>query len=247
MFCPWAGFSLQTQSPRLQLCPKAGFPPQTRNHGCSFTRDEQLRQLPVAFLTPVSLQLLNRSEKMPGAPAWRWGEWIWLTGPSGLHRNSPHGLNISSIRVFDEISDPEIPITHRQALLGLLRQTALFKRSLFYETQVVFLKQIDIILFNAPFTTAKASVAIRREMNMVLHDYDGQMIPGDECGLNFLKFVLQLRENPRKPSTSKSHRGSNPGPLGERQRIYHQRCSVLEIWEIKVLQTNRNILQYLVH
>ena len=30
---------------------------------------------------------LKRSGRIPGAPAWRWGEWIWLTGPSGLHRN----------------------------------------------------------------------------------------------------------------------------------------------------------------
>ena len=35
---------------------------------------------------------LKRSEKIPGAPAWRWGEWIWLTGSSGLHQNSPQGL-----------------------------------------------------------------------------------------------------------------------------------------------------------
>ena len=56
---------------------------------------------------------LKRSEKIPGAPTWRWGEWIWLTGSSGLHRNSPHGLNIGSIRVFDQIKDPEIPITLR--------------------------------------------------------------------------------------------------------------------------------------
>ena len=32
---------------------------------------------------------LKRSEKIPAAPYWRWGEWIWLTGPSGLNRNSP--------------------------------------------------------------------------------------------------------------------------------------------------------------
>ena len=31
---------------------------------------------------------LKRSEKIPGAPTRRWGEWMWLTGPSGLHRNS---------------------------------------------------------------------------------------------------------------------------------------------------------------
>ena len=44
---------------------------------------------------------IRRFKKIPGAPTWRWGEWIWLTGPSELYRNSPQGLNISSIRVFD--------------------------------------------------------------------------------------------------------------------------------------------------
>ena len=56
---------------------------------------------------------LKRCEKIPGAPTRRWGEWIWLTGPSGLHRNSPQGLNISSITIFDQIRDLEIPITLR--------------------------------------------------------------------------------------------------------------------------------------
>ena len=44
---------------------------------------------------------------------WRWGEWIWLTGPTGLHWNLPQELKISSIRVFGQIRDPEIPITLR--------------------------------------------------------------------------------------------------------------------------------------
>ena len=35
---------------------------------------------------------LKRSEKIPGAPTWRWGEWMWLTVPSELHWNSPQGL-----------------------------------------------------------------------------------------------------------------------------------------------------------
>ena len=56
---------------------------------------------------------LKRSGKIPGAPAWKWWERIWLTGSSRLHRNSPQRLNISSIRVFDQIRDPEIPITLR--------------------------------------------------------------------------------------------------------------------------------------
>ena len=50
---------------------------------------------------------------IPGAQTSRRGEWIWLTGPSGLHRNSPQGLNVSSIRVFDQIRYPEILITLR--------------------------------------------------------------------------------------------------------------------------------------
>ena len=33
---------------------------------------------------------------------------------------------------------------------------------------------------------------------MVLVGYDEEMVPGDECGLNFLTFVLQLRKNPGK-------------------------------------------------
>ena len=37
---------------------------------------------------------LKTSEKIPGAPARRWGEWICVTGPSILHRNSSQGLNI---------------------------------------------------------------------------------------------------------------------------------------------------------
>ena len=40
---------------------------------------------------------LKRSGKVPGAPVWRRGEWVWLTVPSGLHRNSSQGLNIRSI------------------------------------------------------------------------------------------------------------------------------------------------------
>ena len=43
------------------------------------------------------------------------------------------------------------------------------------------------------------TVAIRRRMNMISDDYDGQMMPGDECGPNFLTFVLQLRKNPEEP------------------------------------------------
>ena len=33
-------------------------------------------------------------------------------------QNSPQGLNISSIRVFEQIRDPEIPITLRSLVIG---------------------------------------------------------------------------------------------------------------------------------
>ena len=42
------------------------------------------------------------------------------------------------------------------------------------------------------------TVAVRRRKGNVLDDYDGQMVSGDKCGLNFLTFVLQLRKNPGK-------------------------------------------------
>ena len=38
----------------------------------------------------------KRSDNIPRAPAWNWGERIWLTGPFGLHRNLLLVLNISS-------------------------------------------------------------------------------------------------------------------------------------------------------
>ena len=117
VFCQRAGPPLQTQAPRLQFCPKAGLPPQTRG-----TRIAVLLRMNrcggfLLLSTPHSLFSiwtdLKRTEKIPGAPSWGWWEWIWLTGPFELHRNSPQGLNISSIRVFDQIRDPKIPITLR--------------------------------------------------------------------------------------------------------------------------------------
>ena len=69
---------------------------------------------------------LKRSENIPRAPALRWGEWIWLSGPSGLHRNPPHRLNISSIRVFDQIRGPEILITLWPHIIYRLLYTKMF-------------------------------------------------------------------------------------------------------------------------
>ena len=110
VFCPRTGPLLQAQEPRLQFCWRQVFHCKLRKQGCSFTRDWIGAVASCCFLFSIWTNL-KRSEKIPRAPMWRWGEWIWLTGPSGLHRNSPQGLNISSITVFDQIRDPEIPIT----------------------------------------------------------------------------------------------------------------------------------------
>ena len=76
VFCPRAGTTLQVQKPRLQF----------------YQRLKRCGSFPL-LSAPHSLFSIwtdfKRSEKIPGAPTWRWGQWIWLTGPSGLHRNSP--------------------------------------------------------------------------------------------------------------------------------------------------------------
>ena len=114
VFCPRAGPSLQVQEPRLQFCPRQVIHCKLRNQGCSFTRDWIGVVASHCFLHPT-LSLASEQTlkiwKFPGAVTWWWGEWIWLTGPTGLHQNSPQRLNISSIRVLDQIRDPEIPIT----------------------------------------------------------------------------------------------------------------------------------------
>ena len=52
----------------------------------------------------------------------------------------------------------------------------------------------------------------QRRMNIVLEDYDGQMIPGEGCGRNFLTFVLQLRKNPENLNQEIDSTGFEPGP-----------------------------------
>ena len=96
VYCPKTGPSLQAQEPRLQFCRRQVFHRKLRNRGCNFTRDfisaVASRCFPHPFLFSIWTEL-KRSEINSGAPTWRWGEWIWLIGPSGLHWKSPQGLN----------------------------------------------------------------------------------------------------------------------------------------------------------
>ena len=116
VFCPRAGPLLQVQKPRLQFCRSRSSTANSGTKAAVLPGMNRCGSFPL-LIVPHSLFSiwtdLKRSEKLPGAPTWRWGEWIWLTGPSGLHWNSPQGLNISSRRVFDQIRDSEIPITVR--------------------------------------------------------------------------------------------------------------------------------------
>ena len=79
--------------------PKAGFPPQTQEPGLQFYQGfNRCGSFPLLSALHSLFSIwtdLKRFEKIPGAPSSRWGEWIWLTGPCGLHRNSPQRLIIS--------------------------------------------------------------------------------------------------------------------------------------------------------
>ena len=97
MFCPRTDLSLQTQDTKAAVLPKGRS--STANSGTSlqFYWGWIGAVASRRFSHPTLFSIwtdLKKSEKIPGASTWRWGEWIWLTGSSGHHRNSPQGLNI---------------------------------------------------------------------------------------------------------------------------------------------------------
>ena len=114
VFCPRAGPSLQAQEPRLQFCRSQVFHRKLRNQGCSFTRDligaVASRCFPHPTPSSAFEETLKDLKRSQGSQLGGEECGIWLIGPSGLYQNSPQWLNISSIKVFDQIRDPEIPI-----------------------------------------------------------------------------------------------------------------------------------------
>ena len=58
---------------------------------------------------------------------------------------------------------------------------------------------------------------------MMMDDYDGQMIVGDLVGLKLPDIRLTGDEKPLKNLTEETcpDRGSNPGPLRDRRACYH--------------------------
>ena len=108
--------SLQSQEPRLQFWRRQVFHCKLRNQGCSFTMNwigvAASRCFPHPTLSLAPEQTL-KDLKDPRGTNVEVRRVDLVNWPSGLHRNLPQRLNISSIRVFDQIRDLEIPITFR--------------------------------------------------------------------------------------------------------------------------------------
>ena len=73
------------------------------------------------------------------------------------------------------------------------------------------------------FTCASTSKVIGARNEMMMDDYDGQMIFGDLEGLKLPDICLTGEENPRKNLNQEAcpDRGSNPGTLRDKRACYH--------------------------
>ena len=73
------------------------------------------------------------------------------------------------------------------------------------------------------FKGALTSKVIGARNEMMMDDYDGQMIFGDLVGLKLPDIRLAGEEKPRKNLTQETcpDRGSNPGPLRDKRACYH--------------------------
>ena len=101
-----------------------------RNQGCSSTQGRSSTAdsgTKVAVLLEInrcssfsllSAPHLKKSEKIPGAPAWRWRMNLanWACRTSQKFTTGVKYQFISSIRVFGQIRDPEIPISDSMKL-----------------------------------------------------------------------------------------------------------------------------------
>ena len=73
------------------------------------------------------------------------------------------------------------------------------------------------------FKGASTSKVIGARNEMMMDDYDGQMIFGDLLGLKLPDIRLTGEKKPRKNLTQKTcpDRGSNPGPQRDKRACYH--------------------------
>ena len=73
------------------------------------------------------------------------------------------------------------------------------------------------------FKGASTSKVIGARNEMMMDDYDGQMIFGDLVGLKLPDIILTGEQKPRKNLTQETcpEQGSNPGPLRDKRACYH--------------------------
>ena len=81
--------------------------------------------------------------------------------------------------------------------------------------------KIHVCIFGLKGVSTSKVIGTRNEMMM--GDYDGQMIFGDPVGLKLPDIRLTGEEKPRKNLTQEAcpDRGSNPGPLRDKPACYH--------------------------
>ena len=105
------------------------------------------------------------------------------------------------------------------------------------------------------FKGASTSKVIGARNEMVMDDYDGQMIFGDLMGLKLPDIRLTGEEKPRKNITQETcpDRGSNPGPLRNKRACYHlfhsgvfnqvnqtfHCCINVHIWNAQIIVTQK--------
>ena len=84
-------------------------------------------------------------------------------------------------------------------------------------------KSLCRILCIFGFKGASTSQVIGASNEMMMDDYDGQMIFGDLVGLKLPDIRPTGEEKPRKILTQEPcpDRGSNPGPLRDKRACYH--------------------------
>ena len=87
-------------------------------------------------------------------------------------------------------------------------------------------KSVDLYVCIFGFKGASTSKVIGARKEMMMDDYDGQMIFGNPVGLKLPDIHLTGEEKPRKNLTQKTSpdQGSNPGPLRDKRaccRLFH--------------------------
>ena len=100
------------------------------------------------------------------------------------------------------------------------------------------------------FKGASTSKVIGARNEMMMDDYDGQMIFGDLVGLKLPDIRHTGEEKPRKNLSQETYpdRGSNPGPLRDKRACYHLfHSGGRKLWSSYTTCTNWQMKIHIVH